>query len=204
MDETEKVSPPHRISRKMSSGEQRLFSGARMVSADEQADTTAAPRHSDSLDTGHPTTRKRHRKVTRSEGPSRTGQFQRLRQQFRRKAIEKQDPQADDRQLRLLAYSLVLGRRASPREDWNTLHAEAEQQGYVIAARFHDVAVPVTTTYFPSPRASRTLYTPPWQRPGWGEVERLIRDGLTLSADWGTSKDGRATWCKSRISAGRP
>jgi hypothetical protein len=36
----------------------------------------------------------------------------------------------------------------------------------------------VTTTYFPGSRASHGVYTPPWKRPGWGEVERLIRGGF--------------------------
>lgn len=176
MDETERVGPAPRISREMSSGEQRPLSGGRMESAAAQAGTAATPRHSDSLHAGRPVIRNRHRRTTRSEGPSRTGQFRRLRQQFRREATERQDRQAGDRQLRLLAYSLVLGRGASPREDWNTLQAEAEEQGYAIGARLHDVAVPLATTSFPSQRAGRAVCTPPWQRPGWGEVERLIRD----------------------------
>ncbi|MFD4114545.1 hypothetical protein ACFWSJ_13930 [Streptomyces niveus] len=178
MDETERVGPAPRISREMSSGAQRLLSGGQMESAAAQSGTAATPRHSDSLDAGRPAIRNRHRRTTRSEDPSHTGQFRRLRQQFRREAIEKQDRQAGDRQLRLLAYSLVLGRGASPREDWNTLQAEAEEQGYAIGARLHDVAVPLTTTYFPSQRAGRAICTPPWQRPGWEEVERLIRDGF--------------------------
>ncbi|MFE6031014.1 hypothetical protein [Streptomyces niveus] len=67
---------------------------------------------------------------------------------------------------------------ASPREDWSTLQAEAEEQGCVIGARLHDVAVPLSTTYIPNQCAGRAVCTPPWQRPGWGEVERLIGDGF--------------------------
>ncbi|MDJ0465782.1 hypothetical protein [Streptomyces sp. H27-C3] len=77
----------------------------------------------------------------------------------------------------MLAYSLVLGTGGSPDEDWNTLQAEAEEHDYAIGARLHDVAVPAAS-YFPGARASRGVYTPPWKRPGWGEVERLIRGGF--------------------------
>ncbi|MGW6775262.1 hypothetical protein ACWGBX_33245 [Streptomyces sp. NPDC055037] len=45
MDETEEVSPVPRIARELSSWEQRLFTGVRMVSADEQAEIAATPRH---------------------------------------------------------------------------------------------------------------------------------------------------------------
>lgn len=112
------------------------------------------------------------------ERSSLSGQLRRLRQQFRREATERHERHASDRQFRVLAYSLVLGRGASPDEDWNTLQVEAERRGYAIGARLHDVAVPVTTTYFPGSRTSRGVYTPPWKRPGWGEVERLIRGGF--------------------------
>ncbi|MFE3861879.1 hypothetical protein ACFXPT_15750 [Streptomyces goshikiensis] len=78
----------------------------------------------------------------------------------------------------MLVYSLVPSPRASPDEDWNTLQAEAEQHGYAIRARLHDVAVPLTTTYFPASRTGRSVYTPPWQRPGWSEVERQIQCGF--------------------------
>ncbi|MFI5662243.1 hypothetical protein [Streptomyces sp. NPDC051684] len=40
------------------------------------------------------------------------------------------------------------------------------------------MAVPVTTTYLPASHASRGIYTPPWQRPGWREAVRQLRDGL--------------------------
>ena len=56
--------------------------------------------------------------------------------------------------------------------------SDAEQHGYAIGARLHDVAVPVPTTYFPGSRTGRSVYTPPWQRPGWREVERQIRGGF--------------------------
>ncbi|MBB5940216.1 hypothetical protein [Streptomyces zagrosensis] len=88
------------------------------------------------------------------------------------------DLRKGDQPLRLLAYSLVPSPRARPDEDWGTLQAEAEQHGYAIGARLHDVAVPVPTTYFFASRTSRSVYTPPWQRPGWREVERQLRDGL--------------------------
>ncbi|WP_434593732.1 hypothetical protein [Streptomyces sp. A5-4] len=45
MDETEEVSPAPRLGRELSSWEQRLFDGVRMVSADEQAEIAATPRH---------------------------------------------------------------------------------------------------------------------------------------------------------------
>ncbi|WP_434593736.1 hypothetical protein [Streptomyces sp. A5-4] len=110
--------------------------------------------------------------------PSRSGQLCRLRQQFRREANERHARGAGDRQLRLLAYSLVLSAGASPDEDWNTLQVEAEQHGYAIGARLHDVAVPAAMGYFSGARDSRGVYTPPWKRPGWGEVERLISGGF--------------------------
>ncbi|WP_413101979.1 hypothetical protein [Streptomyces sp. Inha503] len=44
---------------------------------------------------------------------------------------------------------------ARPDEDWGALLAEAEQRGYAIGARLHDVAVPLPTTYFPASRTSR-------------------------------------------------
>ena len=76
---------------------------------------------------------------------SRAGQLRGLRQHFYRQAVNAQA----DQPLRVLAYSLVPSPRALPDEDWGTLQAEADQLGYAIAARLHDVAVPVTTTYFP-------------------------------------------------------
>ncbi|MFJ2130409.1 hypothetical protein ACIOMQ_05740 [Streptomyces sp. NPDC087845] len=45
MDETQEVSPAPKRGRKLSSWEQRLFDGVRMVSADEQAEIAATPRH---------------------------------------------------------------------------------------------------------------------------------------------------------------
>ncbi|MFE7353848.1 hypothetical protein ACFU8Q_11755 [Streptomyces sp. NPDC057543] len=119
-----------------------------------------------------------HRNPAPLERPSRSGQLVRLRQQFRREATERRNRRSGDRCLRVLAYSLVPSRSASPDEDWNTLQTEAEQHGYAMGARFHDVAVPVTTTYLPGSGAGRGVYTPPWKRPGWGEVERLIRGGF--------------------------
>lgn len=116
---------------------------------------------------------RRHSSTNPLERQSRNRQLRQFRQHFHREAVEKRD-----RQLRVLAYSLVPSPGASPREDWNTLQAEAEQQGYAIGARLHDVAVPLATTYFPSQRANRAVCTPPGQRPGWGEVERLIGDGF--------------------------
>ncbi|MFI7101898.1 hypothetical protein ACIBK8_21315 [Streptomyces sp. NPDC050161] len=111
--------------------------------------------------------------------PSRSGHLCRLRQQFRREAKERNARRTGDRQLRVLAYSLVLGRGASPDEDWHTLQVEAEQHDYAIGARLHDLAVPAAPSpYFPGARASRGVYLPPWKRPGWGEVERLIRGGF--------------------------
>ncbi|MDF6045877.1 hypothetical protein LRD69_27835 [Streptomyces sp. JH14] len=109
---------------------------------------------------------------------SRAGQLRALRQHFFRQVVDTQDLRKDDQPLRVLAYSLVLSPRARPDEDWGTLQAEAEQYGYAIGARLHDVAVPVTTTYFSASRVSRGVYTPPWQRPGWREAERQLRDGL--------------------------
>lgn len=109
---------------------------------------------------------------------SRRGQLRRHRQQFRHEAGERRDRYAPGRQLRVLAYSLLLGREASPDEDWNTLQAEADQHGYAIGARLHDVAVPVAATPFDDVHTSRATYTPPWKRPGWREIERLIRGGF--------------------------
>ncbi|MGA5579166.1 hypothetical protein ACPCK9_30740 [Streptomyces koyangensis] len=120
----------------------------------------------------------RHRDPAPLERPARIGELARLRQQFRREATERRDRRSGDRRLRVLAYSLVTSRSATPDEDWNTLQAEAEQRGYAMGARFHDVAVPVTTTYLPGSAVGRGVYTPPWKRPGWGEVERLIRGGF--------------------------
>ncbi|MET8496003.1 hypothetical protein [Streptomyces microflavus] len=105
---------------------------------------------------------------------SRAGQLRGIRQHFYRQVVETQG----DQPLRLLAYSLVPSPRARPDEDWGTLQAEADQLGYAIAARLHDVAVPVTTTYFPASSASQGVYTPPWDRPGWREAERQLREGL--------------------------
>ncbi|AIJ12720.1 hypothetical protein ACQ9AR_06680 [Streptomyces lividans] len=105
---------------------------------------------------------------------SRASQLRGIRQHFYRQVV---DAQADQ-PLRVLAYSLVPSPRARPDEDWGTLQAEADQLGYAIAARLHDVAVPVTTTYFPASSASQGVYTPPWDRPGWREAERQLRAGL--------------------------
>ncbi|MFD6347373.1 hypothetical protein ACFWF9_21975 [Streptomyces roseolus] len=113
-----------------------------------------------------------------SKRPLHGSQLATLRRRFRREAIERRDVHSEGRQLRLLAYSLVLSRGLGPDDDWNTLQAEAERRGYAIGARFHDVAVPVTTTYITGSRAGRGVYLPPWKRPGWGEVERLIRGGF--------------------------
>ncbi|MER5689390.1 hypothetical protein [Streptomyces sp. NPDC002205] len=120
----------------------------------------------------------RHRGPDPLERQSRNGQLRKLRQHFHREAVGKRDRQSSDQQLRVLAHSLVASPGASPDEDWNTLQAEAEQHGYAIGARLHDVAVPVPTTYFPSSHKGRSVYTPPWQRPGWREVERQIRGGF--------------------------
>lgn len=119
-----------------------------------------------------------HRNPAPLEFPSGSGQLVRLRQQFRREATDRRDRRSGDRRLRVLAYSLVPSRSASPDEDWNTLQTEAEQHGYAMGARFHDVAVSVTTTYLLGSGCGRGVYTPPWKRPGWGEVERLIRGGF--------------------------
>lgn len=129
-------------------------------------------------DAGTARTQEWHRKPAPLERPARSGELGRLRQQFRREATERRDCRSDDRRLRVLAYSLVMSRSASPDEDWNTLQTEAEQHGYAMGARLHDVAVPVTTTYLPGSGAGSGVYTPPWKRPGWGEVERLIRGGF--------------------------
>ncbi|MGW6285773.1 hypothetical protein [Streptomyces sp. NPDC055107] len=110
----------------------------------------------------------------RGKRQSRASQLRGIRQHFYRQVVETQD----DQPLRVLAYSLVPSPRARPDEDWGTLQAEADQLGYAIAARLHDVAVPVTTTYFPASSASQGVYTPPWDRPGWREAERLLREGL--------------------------
>jgi hypothetical protein len=111
------------------------------------------------------------------ERPSRS-QLVRLRQRFLREAVERRNRHSGERRLRVLAYSLVAGRGASPVEDWNTLQTEAEQCGYAIGPRLHDVAVPVAATCLPGSGAGRGVYTPPWKRPGWGEVVRLIRGGF--------------------------
>ncbi|MEU1499573.1 hypothetical protein [Streptomyces sp. NPDC005732] len=110
----------------------------------------------------------------RERRQSRAGQLRGVREHFHRQVV---DAQADQ-PLRVLAYSLVPSPRARPDEDWGTLQAEADQLGYAVAARLHDVAVPVTTTYFPASGASRGVYSPPWDRPGWREVERQLREGL--------------------------
>lgn len=99
--------------------------------------------------------------------PSRNAQLLRLRQKYRLATVRRVR-RAGGLQLRLLGYSLVLGRGASPDEDWSTLQVEAEQHGYVVGPRFHDVAVPAAATYLPESRAGRGVYTPPWERPGWG------------------------------------
>ncbi|WP_327170676.1 hypothetical protein OG912_32605 [Streptomyces sp. NBC_00464] len=132
----------------------------------------------DRTDTDTARTQEWHRKPAPLERPARSGELIRLRQQFRREATERCDRRSGDRRLRVLAYSLVLSRSARPDEDWNTLQTEAEQRGYAMGARFHDVAVPVTTTCLPGSGAGCGVYTPPWKRPGWGEVERLIRGGF--------------------------
>lgn len=116
-----------------------------------------------------------HRGLDSLERQSRNGQLRKLRRYFLREAVRKRDYRSNDRQLRVLAYSLVPSPGASPDEDWNTLQAEAEQHGYAMGARLHDVAVPVPTKYFPGSRTGQGIYTPPWQRPGWREVERLVR-----------------------------
>ncbi|MET7309322.1 hypothetical protein ABZS68_20055 [Streptomyces sp. NPDC005571] len=105
---------------------------------------------------------------------SRAGQLRRVREYFYRQVVDTQD----DQPLRVLAYSLVPSPRARPDEDWGTLQAEADLLGYEIAARLHDVAVPVTTTYLQASSASQGVYTPPWDRPGWREAERQLREGL--------------------------
>ncbi|MCV2458279.1 hypothetical protein OEB94_03135 [Streptomyces sp. ICN988] len=109
---------------------------------------------------------------------SRVGELRAVRLQFYRKVVETRDLRKGDQPLRLLAYSLVPSPGARPDEDWGTLQTEAEQHGYAIGARLHDVAVPVPATRIPASRASRSVYTPPWQRPGWREAERQLRDGL--------------------------
>ncbi|MEU3240597.1 hypothetical protein ACFYNH_26655 [Streptomyces anthocyanicus] len=105
---------------------------------------------------------------------SQAGQLRRVRRHFYRLVVNAQD----DQPLRVLVYSLVPSPRARPDEDWGTLQAEADQLGYAIAARLHDVAVPVSTTYLPASSASQGVYTPPWDRPGWREAERQLREGL--------------------------
>ncbi|GGS40375.1 hypothetical protein IX27_19800 [Streptomyces sp. JS01] len=114
----------------------------------------------------------------RVERHSRAGQLRSVRKHFLRQVVDTKDLGRDDQPLRVLGYSLVPSPRARPDEDWGTLQAEAEQCGYAIAARLHDVAVPVTTTYFPASSASQGVYTPPWDRPGWREAERQLREGL--------------------------
>uniref|UniRef100_A0AAU2VM92 Uncharacterized protein n=1 Tax=Streptomyces sp. NBC_00008 TaxID=2903610 RepID=A0AAU2VM92_9ACTN len=150
---------------------------AALTHTDHRKAVLEMPVSSDWMDVDNAAIRRRHYGAPLVRRFS-SGQLCRLRQQFLREANERHARGAGDRQLRLLAYSLVLGAGASPDEDWNTLHAEAEQHGYAIGARLHDVAVPVTTGYFPGTRDSRGVYTPPWKRPGWGEVERLIRAGF--------------------------
>ncbi len=97
---------------------------------------------SDWMDAENARAQRWHRGPSTLERPSRSGQLRRLRQQFRREAAERHERLAGDRQIRVLAYSLLLGRGASPDEDWNTLQVEAERRGYAIGARLHDVAVP--------------------------------------------------------------
>ncbi|MFD4371870.1 hypothetical protein [Streptomyces sp. NPDC058486] len=36
----------------------------------------------------------------------------------------------------------------------------------------------MTTTYVPGSRAGHGVHSPPWDRPGWREVERLVRGGF--------------------------
>ncbi|MFJ5074977.1 hypothetical protein ACIP8Z_10290 [Streptomyces sp. NPDC088553] len=112
------------------------------------------------------------------EPSSYSARLARLRLQFRREAAERRNRQSAGRPLRVLAYSLVLGRGADPGDDWSTLQAEAEQRGYELGARLHDVAVPVVTMRLPGAHAGRGVYTPPQDRPGWREAERLIRGGF--------------------------
>ncbi len=114
------------------------------------------------------------RTSARVKRQSRAGQLRGFREHFYRQVV---DAQADQ-PLRVLAYSLIPSPRARPDEDWGTLQTEADQLGYAIAARLHDVAVPVTTTYLPASSASQGVYTPPWDRPGWREAERQLRAGL--------------------------
>ncbi|CAM5628951.1 hypothetical protein STENM327S_02371 [Streptomyces tendae] len=114
------------------------------------------------------------RTAPRGKRQSRGGQLRGIRAHFYRQVADRQG----DQPLRVLAYSLVPSPRARPDEDWGTLQAEADQLGYAIAARLHDVAVPVTATYFLASSASQGVYTPPWDRPGWREVERQLREGL--------------------------
>ncbi|MDF9814048.1 hypothetical protein [Streptomyces sp. SPB162] len=161
----------------MSPHDQIRSPSAALTHTDHREAVLEMPESSDWMDIDNAATRRWHFGAPLVR-PSRSGQLCRLRQQFRREANERHARGAGDRQLRLLAYSLVLGAGASPDEDWNTLQAEAEQHGYAIGARLHDVAVPAATGYFPGTRDSRGVYTPPWKRPGWGEVERLIRGGF--------------------------
>ncbi|MEW1996919.1 hypothetical protein [Streptomyces coelicoflavus] len=121
---------------------------------------------------------RRPRALHPSKRQSHAGQLHRVRQHFYREVVGTRTRRNADQPLRLLAYSLVPSPGAHPDEDWGTLQAEAEQHGYAIGARLHDVAVPVPATYFPGSRTGRSVYTPPWQRPGWREVERQIRDGF--------------------------
>lgn len=154
------------------------FGSAALTPANNRDVTPAVQASTNWMDTDNAGVRWRHRYPAPLERPSRHQQLCRLRQQFLREAIERRDRHASDRQLRVLAYSLVPSRRTSPDEDWNTLQVEAEQRGYVVGARLHDVAVPVSTTHFSGSRTGQSVYTPPWQRPGWGEAERLIRGGF--------------------------
>ncbi|MFJ5105090.1 hypothetical protein [Streptomyces sp. NPDC088554] len=162
----------------MSPPDQILSVSAAQAHADPRETVLEMPTFSDWMDVDNASIRRWHHGAPLVR-PSRSGQLCRLRQQFRRAAEERHARRAGDRQLRVLAYSLVLGRGASPDEDWHTLQVEAEQHDYAIGARLHDLAVPAAVSpYFPGARPSRGVYLPPWKRPGWGEVERLIRGGF--------------------------
>ncbi|WP_330457463.1 hypothetical protein OIB37_11445 [Streptomyces sp. NBC_00820] len=117
--------------------------------------------------------------VSLKQSEDRRRHLHRVRSRFVFDASARHDRLGTDRPLRVLAYSLVLSRRAAPDDDWDTLQAEAEQCGYAIGVRLHDVAVPTEQyVYQATSTASRGVYTPPWQRPGWMEVRRLIRGGF--------------------------
>lgn len=75
---------------------------------------------------------------------------------------------------RMLAYAFVLAPAAGPQADWDTLSAAAEQCGWVIGPRFHDVAVPAPDAVQGGSHASSGTWTAPWKRPGWAEVRRLL------------------------------